>query len=117
MKHLLFALFTPLFIAKSNAANSIDRNAIKKTVQLNKEEIRGCYSKELKSDPSVYGKLVVSWSIDENGRGFDFAEVSNSIWKSSIFDCLTNKMMNWKFEPAPKGLVVKFTYPFVFSPK
>lgn len=93
----------------------IDRDAVKRVILANKRSFRYCYNKELKSNSSLYGKLVMRWDIVEGGRVRNVTVVRNTIENKRIADCVGNVLMGLKFpEPPPESEAV-VQFPFVFS--
>ncbi len=76
--------------------------------------MRACYERELKSDPDLAGKLVLSWTIDEDGRLSGVSVDSDSIGSEALASCVVRRMGQAKFA-APDGEVEVASYPFVFS--
>jgi hypothetical protein len=81
-------------------------------------QLRYCYEKELTRDPTLDGKLVVSWVIKGDGT-VEAATIGNNTLAGArgvdVGACAVKIVSRLQF-PKPKGGgVVKVTYPFVFS--
>ncbi|NJM09901.1 MAG: FHA domain-containing protein [Bdellovibrionaceae bacterium] len=46
----------------------MDKEAIRRVIREHIREIRSCYEKELQRSPDLYGKIVLEWDIEEEGR-------------------------------------------------
>lgn len=77
--------------------------------------IQYCYETELKRDPSLRGKLVVSMSVAPSGEVTDVTVVQNTVRSDRLAGCALSQIRDWKFPPIPSG-VTTFQTPFVFSP-
>ncbi|MDP2340784.1 MAG: AgmX/PglI C-terminal domain-containing protein [Deltaproteobacteria bacterium] len=96
----------------------LDREEIQRVVSRSMSQIKYCYERELNRDPSLKGKLVMSWTIDGKGLVASVVVVENTIGApggAAVAACVSRITQRWTF-PAPKGGgVVNITYPFVFS--
>ncbi len=94
----------------------LSRYAINATIAKYLNQVRRCYEEQLKYNPSLEGLVGVSFEIGGNGM-LNFAKVSkSSLGNKKVENCITTKMMGWKF-PTPKGGVnVSVNYPFMLRP-
>ena len=94
----------------------IDKEAIRRVIMANLRIIRSCYEAQLNRHPELYGKLVLSWDIGEQGRVVAARVKSNDLGSQEVANCITEKLKTWKFpEPPPNQVVVVEAYPFFFS--
>jgi outer membrane biosynthesis protein TonB len=68
-------------------------------------------------NPNLEGELIIDWSVNDKG-GVEEAQINEA--KSTLTDanveaCVVGKLRSWKFPSAPKGQVVKVSYPLVFT--
>lgn len=93
----------------------LDRDAIAEVIRRNLGQIRYCYERQLSSNPELYGKVLVKFTI---GAAGDVTEprVDNSTLKSAMVEgCIMRRLASWKF-PEPKGgTQVRVSYPFLFK--
>jgi hypothetical protein len=81
-----------------------------------------CYVRALKKNPTLAGKLVVSFTIAGDrrvGGVVDSAEIdpSSDLADPEMSDCVKESMMSVAFGAPPDGLpTVSVTYPIVFAP-
>ncbi|MEZ4872182.1 MAG: AgmX/PglI C-terminal domain-containing protein [Bdellovibrionales bacterium] len=94
---------------------TIDREAVRRVIQQNKNAFRFCYEKELKRDSSVYGKVSVKWTIVAGGRVGQVSKVSNTTRSNSLASCIMNRIKGLKFPEPPQDTVAEVIYPFVFQ--
>jgi TonB family protein len=93
----------------------LDRDAIAEVIRRNLGQIRYCYERQLSSNPELYGKVLVKFTIGAAGEVTE-PRVDTSTLKSAMVEgCIMRRMANWKF-PEPKGgTQVKVSYPFLFK--
>jgi hypothetical protein len=93
----------------------LDRDAIAEVIRRNLGQIRYCYERQLSSNPDLYGKVMVKFTIGAAGQVGD-PRVDNTTLKSSMVEgCILRRMASWKF-PEPKGgTLVHVSYPFLFK--
>lgn len=93
----------------------LDRDVIAEVIRRNLGQIRYCYERQLSSNPDLYGKLLVRFTIDAGG-GVMESKIDTSTLKSNLVEgCVLRRMAGWKF-PLPKGgTQVRVSYPFLFK--
>ena len=97
----------------------VNKTAIRQTFLSHREDIRGCYKEAHAKDPSVSGKFIINFKIQDDGSIKD--EKINSE-KSTIDDedfanCLLARVKEFQFPKAPEGQSVTVRYPLNFSGK
>ncbi len=80
--------------------------------------LRYLYNKELRTNPSLYGKVTVMFEIAPSGQVIQTAVLSSSLQQSkSLEEAILVNIQSWKFSQAPQESGnIKVTYPFIFSP-
>jgi predicted component of type VI protein secretion system len=96
-------------------AGGMDKEAIRRVIREHIREIKNCYDRELQRSPDLFGKLVLEWDIEEEGRVSRVAVKSNALGNESVANCITSRLRTWKFPDPPKDQVGRVIYPFVFS--
>lgn len=94
---------------------SIDKEAIRRIIQQNKNAIRSCYERSLQRHPDLYGKLVLEWDIEERGKVTRTAVKSNNLGDSEVANCIMGRIKDLKFPEPPPDQIGRVTFPFVFS--
>ncbi len=93
---------------------SVDQNSIKRTVRRHSRAIQRCYERVLKTDPTLKGKIAVSFMINMRGR-VEMVEISEDTMNSAkVASCIKGVVKRWRF-PKPDGGPAQVTFPFVFS--
>ena len=94
---------------------ALDKSVIDRVIKQHLAQIRYCYQKELKKDPSLSGKIVIKFTIAADGTVSSAETSSTTIDNATVEDCICQRFMRFKF-PQPKGGgIVIVTYPFSFN--
>jgi outer membrane biosynthesis protein TonB len=126
MRYLILALFvwgcvgTPKnnrTFSGFDAIESPTKKEINQVVRSHMKEIRSCYREAKKQDPHLEGKLVLNWTIGENGKVIQAHIGQSSIVVPDLETCTLTKLQSWTF-PAPMGKkTANASFPFVFKQK
>ncbi|MEK7355593.1 MAG: AgmX/PglI C-terminal domain-containing protein, partial [Bdellovibrionota bacterium] len=100
---------------ETSIEGGLDRDAIAEVIKRNLGQIRYCYERQLSSNPDLYGKVLVKFTIGADGA-IAANRVYNTTLKSDMVEgCIMRRMASWKF-PLPKGgTQARVTYPFLFK--
>lgn len=94
---------------------SLDKEIIRRIVQEHASQIRYCYEKELTRTPGIFGKIVMKWVINGEGKVTQAQTAETQMKNANVEGCLATKIKTWVF-PKPKGGgIVIVNYPFVFK--
>ena len=107
--------------SEENFVGTIDREAVRRAVRANLNQIQACYTRELnKLDRSrraqLEGKVILQWDIVERGAAKNVKVYSTTLNNKSIEDCMKSRLATWQFPEPPKGLVGEVIYPFLLKP-
>jgi hypothetical protein len=94
---------------------TIDREAIRRVVRANIGQIRACYEKALNQDPSLYGKIVIQWTIGPQGQVVEAGVKSTTMNSPAVESCAVARLKTWKFPVPPTNELPVVSYPFVFQ--
>ena len=75
--------------------------------------MKACYERELKSTPSLRGKVVLAWTIGADGRVRSPRVVRNTTGNRELQRCVAKAVRGWAFAKAQSPQDVQ--YPFVFK--
>lgn len=107
---------TKVIPGKTTVVGGLDKDVIAKVIRRHQGEIKYCYESELNKDPSLAGKVAVSFVIDPTGAVSDASVSETTLNNAAAERCMLSRIRRWKF-PEPKGGgVVSVTYPWLFSP-
>ena len=98
-------------------SGEFDAAAVQKQIKLRLKSITRCYESELRKNPSLAGKVTVTFTIQERGNVTDARASENTTGSPSVAQCVTRTISRFRFNPGPSGGSVTFRYPFVFQPQ
>jgi TonB family protein len=80
-----------------------------------KHQVRNCYSRALKSNPGLTGKVIIRFEIAKNGNVTAAESARGStLTDAKVVACVTSVIKTLKFPP-PEGGIARVTYPFLFA--
>jgi Periplasmic protein TonB, links inner and outer membranes len=97
---------------EATVEGGLDRDQIIAVINKNRGQIIACYERGLQSQPTIGGRVSVSFVINAAGR-ISVANVKkSSLGSKSVEGCMIARMKSWQF-PRPVGRVnVDVLYPF-----
>lgn len=97
---------------EATVEGGLDRDQIIAVINRNKGQIIYCYEKGLQAQPSIGGRVAVSFVIGASGRITTASVAESSLGSHLVENCMLAKMKTWQF-PRPVGRVnVDVLYPF-----
>lgn len=97
---------------EATVEGGLDRDQIIAVINRNKGQIIYCYEKGLQAQPSIGGRVAVSFVIGASGRITTASVAESSLGSRLVEGCMLAKMKTWQF-PRPVGRVnVDVLYPF-----
>jgi ferric-dicitrate binding protein FerR (iron transport regulator) len=88
--------------------------AIEEMVRQRGRQIRACYERSLKRDPSLSGTVALQLRVGASGRVVQTAVESSTLDAPEVASCLEREARTWRFSEGKNATVV---YPFVFRQK
>jgi len=98
----------------STVKGRLPPEVIQRIVRMNFGRFRLCYENGLKTDPTLAGRVSISFTINADGSVADIVP-SGDIPDQSVIQCVGRSFGGLSF-PQPEGGVVKVVYPISFSP-
>jgi TonB family protein len=93
---------------------SLDKEVIRAGIGSHRTEIADCYEAALTLHPTLEGKVVVKFIINQEGAVVSSEVVESTVRNEGMESCIVKNVRSWRF-PKPKGGgVVAVTYPFIF---
>jgi TonB family protein len=93
----------------------LTKDEVGQIIHKHMKEIRYCYETAMIRSPDVEGKLVVHFTIGNQGSVRSTGVRSSTVPDQRLDDCVLGRLAGWKF-PNPKGgIEVAVTYPFIFK--
>jgi TonB family protein len=101
--------------SKPGVTGSLDPDIIRRVVRAHLAEVRACYNKGLTKDPTLAGKLTVTFTITPDGSVSSSRVKDSTVADPDVGSCVVAATKRWSFpEPLGGGAVV-VSYPFVLS--
>jgi TonB family protein len=98
-------------------SGEFDAALVQRQIKQRLKSITRCYEAELRKNPSLAGKVTVTFTIQERGNVTDAKASENTTGSPGVADCVTRAISRFRFNPGPDGGSVTFRYPFVFQPQ
>jgi len=94
----------------------LDRSVIQATIAKYLSQVRACYEQGLASSPGINGTVTMNFQVGPAGS-LDFSKVGKStLGHAGVENCISQRMMGWKFPKPLGGVAVKVSYPFLLRP-
>jgi TonB family protein len=98
-------------------SGEFDQALVQRQIKQRLKSITRCYESELRKNPSLSGKVTVTFTIQERGNVTNAKATENTTGSPAVADCVTRTISRFRFNPGPDGGSVTFRYPFVFQPQ
>lgn len=94
-----------------------DPAIVTRMLRLRLSAIRACYERELRSAPTIAGRVVLEMTIEPSGLVSRTAAPENTTGSEAVAACVTGTARRFRFNPGPEGGSVTYRYPVVFAPE
>ncbi len=94
---------------------SLSKSIIRRVIRRHLNEVRYCYQKELQLDRTLYGRLVVKFTIAPNGSVITSGIKQSTVGNRAVETCITQAVRRWLFPKPRDGGIVMVSYPFVLK--
>jgi hypothetical protein len=92
-----------------------DAGTVEEMVAKKQRQIRACYERSLKRDPSLTGALWLQMKVDASGRIVDTSiEEGATLVDEQVASCLQHEARTWRLSQSKNAT---FAYQFVFRPR
>ncbi|MCB9667318.1 MAG: TonB family protein [Myxococcales bacterium] len=98
-------------------SGDFDSQLVVREIRKRLGQIKSCYERELRRNPTLSGKVSVEFTIQESGSVSGAKAVENSTGDAGVAACVVGVISRFRFTPGPEGGSVNFRYPFVFEPQ
>jgi outer membrane protein OmpA-like peptidoglycan-associated protein len=84
-----------------------------------RDAIQSCYDDDLRAQRTLRGRLAIAMTVATSGETVNVRVVEDELTPRapSLNACVLRLIDDFRFEPAPFGDSVSFTFPFVFEPR
>lgn len=101
--------------ADAEFIGTIDKEAVRRVIRSIISQIKSCYERQLRSNSSLEGKIVIQFEIEEQGRVRVASTKSTSLNDSNVESCVAARIKEQRFPEPPPGTVAVVDFPFVFG--
>jgi TonB family protein len=98
-------------------SGDFDAKLVTAEVKKRLRAIQICYEQQLRRNPSLQGKVVVQFTIEESGTVSKASATQNTTNDPAVAACVVETVKRFRFNPGPDGGSVTYSYPFVFAPQ
>lgn len=101
------------FAVESETGDTLDiegADNLESVVRKKEGQLSYCYEEQLRSDPSLSGRVEVQWNVSSQ-RVTSAAIVVNTTGNDALAGCIVRKIKRWRFPADVQGST---TWPFVF---
>lgn len=92
-------------------------DAVRETIREHASDVKMCYVDYLAVHAKDAGKIIIEWVIDDQGEVLSESvkPVSNTFKNNIVYNCIAEKLVQWKFPATPHGREAVIKYPFLFN--
>ncbi len=101
--------------SSTNARGSMAKEDIRRVVRSHIDEVKACYEQELTKEPSLFGEIMVQFTIAASGEVIASVLQSSTMGNGRVENCAVQAVRRWQF-PRPVGGIVIVSYPFDLTP-
>lgn len=101
--------------AEENFEGSIDREAVRRVIRSILAQIKSCYERQLRTNTSLEGKVVIKFLIEDQGRVRQASTKTTTLNNATVEACVAARIREQRFPDPPAGTVAEVDYPFVFG--
>lgn len=84
-------------------------------VRRHRDEVTHCYTRALKKNRSLAGKLRLEWSVDEEGRVDGVRAVRDELEDEALVECVGSVIRTFEFPPPRAAASCSFVHTFEFA--
>lgn len=105
----------PVVDVDEPALGSVEAAVIKAVMTRNASGFKHCYEKALAQDPTLEGKVTLTFTIDASGKVSEAGVGTSTLGDAEVEKCMVNRLKKMRF-PEPEAGSLKVSYPIVFRP-
>ena len=104
-------------LADESGSGVFDPQIVVRQIRARLRAIQTCYERELRNNPTLAGRVMVRFTIQETGTVSGASATENTTGSPAVAQCVVSAISRFRFNPGPEGGSVSFAYPFVFAPQ
>jgi TonB family protein len=94
----------------------LDRAVIQATIAKYLSQVRACYEEGLHRNSALSGTVTMNFEVGASGAVNSARVGKSSLGDAAVEQCISQRMMSWKFPKPLGGVNVKVAYPFLLRP-
>lgn len=98
-----------------SGTGDIDMNLVARTVRRRMSAIRNCYERELHTNPTLAGRVLIEFTVQQSGSVTGSHAIENRTGSPRLASCLSRVLGGLRINPGPRGGSVTIQYPFIFA--
>ena len=88
-----------------------------RAINTRRSAIQACYERELRAQPTLQGRVLISMTIQEAGNVTGVRATENTTGSDAVASCVARVVGGLRFNPGPTDGSVTYSFPFVFEPQ
>lgn len=93
----------------------LDKELIRRVIRSHLGQVRYCYEAQLNANPSLEGKVAITFHVVASGLVDDARVASSTANNAGLEACLVSRVRTWRFPADPRAGSYVITYPFLFK--
>lgn len=93
----------------------LDKELIRRVIRSHLGQVRYCYESQLNANPSLEGKVAVTFHVGPSGLVDDARVASSTANSAGLEACLVSRVRTWRFPADARAGSYVITYPFIFK--
>lgn len=104
-------------VEKPTVPAGYDGESVRRVLLRSVGQLRYCYESSLRGNPSLTGKVVLTLTLDAEGKTQKFSvSPASSLKDAQLENCLLGRARTWVFPAPPEGRSVTMNLPLLFAP-
>lgn len=99
-----------------SGSGDFDVQAVIRLINTRRAAITRCYETQLRTDPTLSGRVAVTMTIQESGSVTGVRATENTTGSDAVAACVVRVISGFRFTPGPTDGSVTYSFPFVFEP-
>ncbi len=100
-----------------SGSGDFDPQTVVRAINTRRSAIQACYERELRSQPTLAGRVTIQMTIQEAGNVTGVHATANTTGNDDVASCVSRVVGGLRFSPGPSDGSVTYTFPFVFEPQ
>jgi serine/threonine protein kinase/glyoxylase-like metal-dependent hydrolase (beta-lactamase superfamily II) len=107
---------SPLAVRDLHVGGNLDKDIVRQVIESHDSDVMGCYLTELLADPTLFGRIVIGFTISASGQTTNSILSESTMGNRRTEACMLRAVRGWQFPPPGRGDVVTVSCPFILVP-